>query len=177
MTCSRLTGRSGHATANPGPGWGPPGCSQVQFLGCLRVHGINLKVQNSTARQERADKGSIQEGYSGLVNDAGAFGEAGGDAGGDGGDGRRGAEGGCLGVDGVGIVGAKAQCLDGARVGHELGLPAVVGLVLLHGSFGGGVPRAVGIFGEIVLADKGGLNLGDALGIDSLLAVKALGFC
>jgi len=108
------------------------------------------------------------------VDDAGAFGEAGGDAGGDGADGRRGCERGVFGVDGVGVVGAEAEGLDGAGVGHELGLPAVIGLILLHGGFGGRVPMTVGIFAEIVLADEGGLDFGDALGLNCLLAVKAL---
>ena len=34
-----------------------------------------------------------------------------------------------------GVIRAQAQLLQGARVGHQLGLPALVGLVLLHGGW------------------------------------------
>ena len=65
-------------------------------------------------------------------------------SGGNGADGRRRTEVGGVGVDGAGVVGAEAELLEGAGVGHQLGLPAVVGLVLLHGGFGCGIPLAVG---------------------------------
>ena len=110
-----------------------------------------------------------------LVNDAGALGEAGGDAGRDGADGRGRAKGGGLGVDGVGVVGTKTKSLDGAGVRHELGLPPMIGLVLLHCGFSVGVPTAVGILAEVVLADEGALNLSDTLWFNGLLAVKTFG--
>ena len=110
------------------------------------------------------------------VDDAGALSEAGSDAGRDGAHGGRRAEGGGLGVNCVGVVGAETESLDGTRVRHEPGLPAVIGLILLHGGFGGGVPTAVRVVAEVVRVNEGGLNLGDAFWLDGLLAVKALGF-
>src|SRR5208283_1470563 len=78
-----------------------------------------------------------------------------------------------LGVDGRGVVGAEAEFLDGARVGEELGLPAVVGLVFLYGGLGGRVPLAVGIAAKVVLADESLLNLRHAVRVDGLLASRA----
>lgn len=110
---------------------------------------------------------------SGLVVDAGGGGEAGGLGGGDvAGFGV--GEGGAVSVDGVGVVRAEAEFLEGARVGCELGLPALVGLEFLHSGHGARVPLTGGFTGEIVFADQGLLDLSRALGSDALLSVKLL---
>ena len=77
-----------------------------------------------------------------------------------------------VGVDGVGIVGTKAQLFESAGIRSELGLPTLIGLKLLHGGNGGAIPIAGGIAGEVVLADEGLLNLDRAGGIDTLLAME-----
>lgn len=59
---------------------------------------------------------------------------------------------------GLGIR-SQAEFDDGARVGDELGLPAVVGLELLHGGLGAAVPVSGGVSGEIPGVDQGGLDL------------------
>lgn len=110
-----------------------------------------------------------------LVDDAGALSEAGGDTGRDGGDGRGRGKRGVFGVDGVGVVGAESEGFDGAGVGHEFGLPSVIGLIFLHSGFGGGVPTAVGFLAEVVRVDEGGLNLRDAFGVDGLLSAETPG--
>src|SRR5271157_6289890 len=90
----------------------------------------------------------------------------------DGAGGRRFGERGVLCVDGVGVIGTESEFLEGAGVGHELGLPPLVGLVFLHGGDGGGVPLSVGLAGQIALANKGSLNLRDAGWVDGLLTAR-----
>src|SRR5579862_4964608 len=53
------------------------------------------------------------------------------------------------------FFGAEAELDQSPGVRSELGLPAVIRLVLLHGGFGGGVPLAGGRTAEVVLADEG----------------------
>lgn len=65
---------------------------------------------------------------------------------------------------------AKTQLNEGARVGHLLALPAVIGLVAAHGLFTGLVPRARWFAVQIVLADQSFLNSLSTLRINSLLA-------
>lgn len=67
-------------------------------------------------------------------------------------------------------MGAEAQFDDGAGVGHQLSLPAVVGLELLHGGLGLGVPVAAGLTGEVAGLDEGGLDLSGAAVVDCALA-------
>ena len=107
-----------------------------------------------------------------FVIDVGGGGEARGLGGGNGACGLRRTEVGGAGVDGVGVVRAEAELFEGAGVGHEPGLPALVGLELLHGCLGGRVPLAAGVAGHVMLADEGLLNLGDAGGRNGLLAVE-----
>ncbi len=106
-----------------------------------------------------------------LVAGACGSGEAGSLRCGNGAGRRRVGEGRVFGVDGRRVVGAEAELFEGARIGHQLGLPPLVGLELLHGGDGFGIPVAVGLAGEIVLANEGLLNLDDAGGLNGLLAV------
>lgn len=64
---------------------------------------------------------------------------------------------------------SEAKFDNGAGVGHQLGLPAVIGLELLHGGLGGGVPVAA-CLGHIAGVDKRLLNLGGTLIVDGALA-------
>ena len=66
-------------------------------------------------------------------------------------------------------MGAEAQLDDGAGVGHQFGLPAVVGLELLHGCFGLRIPVAACLAGEIAGLNEGALNLGCTAVIDGAL--------
>ena len=71
----------------------------------------------------------------------------------------------------VGVLsGSEAKLDDGAGVGNQFGLPAIVGLELLHGGFGLGVPVAGGFAGEVAGFDQRGLNLGGAGVVDSTLS-------
>jgi hypothetical protein len=69
-----------------------------------------------------------------------------------------------------GCAGAEAESDQRARIGCELGLPAMVGLVLLHGGFGFGIPFAAWRAIQIVGLDECGLDLGGALGRDAALS-------
>ena len=73
---------------------------------------------------------------------------------------------GVFGVDGVGIIGPQSQLHEGAGVRHQLGLPALVGLKLLHGGHGGCVPIPGRFAGKIVLANQGLLNLRNPLRLE-----------
>src|SRR5579875_471869 len=110
-----------------------------------------------------------------LLADAGGGGEAGGLFGGDGADRRRSGEGGVFGVDCGRVIGAETELFERAAVGHQLGLPAVVGLILLHGRNRGCIPVAGGLAAEVVLADKSLLNLRGPLRINGLLPAEAVG--
>lgn len=88
--------------------------------------------------------------------------------------GRRGGEARSVGVESCGVIGAEAEVFEGARIRHQLGLPAVIGLVLLHCIDGGGIPVAIRIGGQVVLANEGLLNLGDAIRLNGLLAARAM---
>jgi len=61
-------------------------------------------------------------------------------------------------------LGAESELDEGAGVGSDLGLPAVVALELLHGGDAFGVPGAGGFTCEVALLDEGGLDLGGAVG-------------
>lgn len=52
----------------------------------------------------------------------------------------------------------------------------MIGLILLHGGNRGGIPIAIGLGRQVVLADEGLLNLRYAVGIDGLLAASAARF-
>jgi hypothetical protein len=56
-------------------------------------------------------------------------------------------------------------------VGGKLRLPALVGLIFLHGGFCLSIPLAAGRAGHIFLVDEGGLNLASAVWIDATLAL------
>ena len=81
-------------------------------------------------------------------------------------------EAGTGGVDGVGVVGAKAKLFKRTGIRGELGLPALVCLKLLHGRDGCAVPLASGLTGEVVLPYKGLLYLVGSCGINTLLAAE-----
>lgn len=67
-------------------------------------------------------------------------------------------------------MGAEAELDQGAGIGRELGLPAMIGLEFLHGGFSGRVPLTGGWTGQIVLANQGVLNLFGALRLYATLA-------
>src|SRR5262249_53532617 len=69
------------------------------------------------------------------------------------------------------VVGAQAQLDEGSRVGRDLVLPAVGGLVAGHGILRTAVPVAAGFTGEIIFADQGFLDSAGAFRLDALLAV------
>ena len=71
----------------------------------------------------------------------------------------------------VGVVGAKAQTDQRPAIRHQLGLPAVVRLVLLHCHLGLCVPLPAGRPGEVFLLDQCVLNFGGPLGINGPLSV------
>jgi hypothetical protein len=85
---------------------------------------------------------------------------------------------GCLGRhDGVfqgGVLGwSKAELDDGAGVRDQFGLPAVIALKFLHGSFGPGIPMAGGYAGEIARLDQRALDLSCAGVVDSALSWRS----
>ena len=69
------------------------------------------------------------------------------------------------------VVRAEAELDEGAGVGSGLRLPAMVGLIFLHGFLRGVVPNAGGFAVQIMFANQGGLDGAGALRIDFLLAV------
>src|SRR5271170_1320409 len=73
------------------------------------------------------------------------------------------------------MCGSEAEHDDGTGVGRELGLPAMVGLVLEHGGFGLGIPLSARCAVQVFLADKRALDLGRALGINRALALRGVG--
>ena len=89
-----------------------------------------------------------------------------GGGGGVGGPERRGTGAGWRGV----LMGAEAQFDNGSGVGHQFGLPAVIGLEFLHGGFGLRVPMATGLTREITRLDEGRLNLSGAAVVDCALS-------
>src|SRR5258708_2696363 len=64
----------------------------------------------------------------------------------------------------------KTELDDGARIGNEFRLPAVVTLEFLHGGFGSGVPMTRGFACEITRFDQRRLNLGRTGVVDSALS-------
>jgi len=79
----------------------------------------------------------------------------------------------------VGGLGAEAELDEGAGVGGDFGLPAVVALELLHGGDTVRVPGAGGLSGEVTLLDEGGLDCSGAFGVhgnDWVVVGYALGF-
>ena len=71
-------------------------------------------------------------------------------------------------VGGLGLgLRAQAELDEGAGVGGDFGLPAVVALELLHGGDAFGVPGAGGFACQVALLDEGGLDLGGAVGVHS----------
>jgi len=68
----------------------------------------------------------------------------------------------------------KAQLDDGSRVRSQLRLPSIVALIFLHSCFGGRVPMARRLSGEISGFDKGTLNLGCSGVVDAALSLDCL---
>ena len=64
---------------------------------------------------------------------------------------------------------SEAKLDDGARVGNEFGLPAIIFLKLLHGGFSLRVPVTRRFAGKITGLDERSLNLRSAGVIDSAL--------
>lgn len=67
-------------------------------------------------------------------------------------------------------MGAEAEFDDGARVGHQLGLPTIVRLEFLHSCLGLGVPMTAGLAGKVAGFDEGCLNFSGAVIVDCALA-------
>jgi len=69
------------------------------------------------------------------------------------------------------VVGAEPELDQCARIWDGFGLPAMVGLILLHGGLCGVIPYSGSFPVQIVFSNKRLLNLQGAVMIDSLLAV------
>src|SRR5574340_423024 len=83
--------------------------------------------------------------------------------------------GGGFGIDEVAAVRPQAQLDEGARIGGDLGLPAIGGLVADQGVLGALVPDAVGLAVEVVLTNQGRLNLAHPVGLDAALPLPPPG--
>ena len=68
----------------------------------------------------------------------------------------------------------ETQLNQRTGVGGDLGLPAIVGLQLLHGRDGGRVPAAGGFAGQIAMLDERCLNLSGALGRHGCRVMKGV---
>src|SRR5436305_10101917 len=73
------------------------------------------------------------------------------------------------------MVWSQAQLDDGARIGRDLGLPSIFGLVTRHGGLGAGIPLSVGLAIEVFLADQGLLDIAGPGFINLLLAMALPG--
>ena len=69
-----------------------------------------------------------------------------------------------------GLIWPEAQLDDGSGVWDELGLPAVIGLELLHGCLRLRIPVTGGFTRKITRLDERCLNLGGAGVVDHMLA-------
>ena len=67
-------------------------------------------------------------------------------------------------------MGAETKFDNGSGVGHQFGLPAVIGLEFLHGGFCLRVAMAAGLTGEITRLDEGRLDLSGAAVVDCALS-------
>jgi len=78
---------------------------------------------------------------------------------------------GCRGGALAGVLGwPKTELNDGARVGDEFCLPAVIALEFLHGGFGSSVPMTLGLAREVAGFDQRRLDLGGTSIVDSALS-------
>ena len=78
---------------------------------------------------------------------------------------------GCRGGTLAGVLGwPKTELNDGARVGNEFCLPAVIALEFLHGGFGSSVPMTRGLAREVTGFDERRLDLGGTSIVDSALS-------
>src|SRR5947208_14528235 len=73
------------------------------------------------------------------------------------------------------MVWSQTQLDDGARIGRDLGLPSVFGLVARHGGLSTGIPLSIGLAVEVFLADQGLLDIAGPGFINLLLAVALPG--
>lgn len=69
-----------------------------------------------------------------------------------------------------GLIWPEAQLDDGSGVWNQLGLPAIIGLELLHRCLRLGIPVTGGFTRKITGLDERGLNLGGAGVVDRALA-------
>lgn len=69
------------------------------------------------------------------------------------------------------MIGTQAQFDECARIRGDFRLPAIIGLVALHGRFRTAVPDAVGFPVKILFADQRYLDLGGSRRINFLLSV------
>lgn len=68
------------------------------------------------------------------------------------------------------VVRPQPQADQGARIGHRLRLPAVIGLISPHRLFAGLIPFTGGFAGQVVLANQRFLDRLRPLPIDLLLS-------
>ena len=80
---------------------------------------------------------------------------------------------GAFGIEQMGLVRSESQSNERPRIGSSFGLPAVVGLILLHRRLGSAVPHAGGFSAQVMFANEGGLDLRGALRVNLLLAAFA----
>lgn len=73
------------------------------------------------------------------------------------------------------VTRTKPQFDEGASIGDGFGLPAVRGLVALHGALGSVIPASAGLTFEIVLPNQRLLNFAGALRVHLLLAATPTG--
>ena len=69
------------------------------------------------------------------------------------------------------VIGAQAQLDQRPRIRRQLGLPAVVGLVLGQRILGGLVPKAGRLARQVMLLNQSALDRAGALLVDSALSV------
>ena len=77
-------------------------------------------------------------------------------------------------IEQSGVIRAEAELDQRAGVGNDFGLPALGGLKALHGGLGADIPNAVRLPVHVALADEGGLDFANALGVHRLLAAGLL---
>ena len=71
---------------------------------------------------------------------------------------------------------SEPQLDKGSGIGQALGLPSIVRLVTGHSVLGSLVPLARRLTGEVLLADKGCLDIARAVILYGLLPTRAAGF-
>lgn len=74
------------------------------------------------------------------------------------------------------MVRSQSQTDERSAIGCQLGLPAVIGLVLPHRHLGLRVPLSRGCARQILLVNQCGLNFSRAAGVNDALTVNPANF-